>query len=208
MVRFIVLTFALLGVVFYEMSGGADFEPASARLTDIRKDPLKPARFAERDPVADLEANVTRVALNLTTVEDVLTGGATQPARNVEPLSPAPEARIEQVAFPAPRNNEIAAIIPSLVEGADSTTFGQFATINVEAGTDAGPTQTSADIRSVTGTRVNVRGGPGTDFNVVTGLVLGDEVEVLEDTGTGWVQTRPLDGGPIGWVADFLLSEG
>jgi len=43
---------------------------------------------------------------------------------------------------------------------------------------------------------------------VVNRLILGDEVEVLQDSGDGWVQLRPLNGSPIGWMASFLLSEG
>jgi uncharacterized protein YgiM (DUF1202 family) len=55
---------------------------------------------------------------------------------------------------------------------------------------------------------VNVRGGPGTDFGIVTRLVRGDEVEILEDNGDGWVRLRLLGGGTEGWMADFLLTDG
>ena len=65
----------------------------------------------------------------------------------------------------------------------------------------------SYDIRSVTSNRVNVRGGPSTSFDVVGKLVRGAEVEVLTDTGNGWVEMQSLDGSTIGWMADFLLSK-
>ena len=66
----------------------------------------------------------------------------------------------------------------------------------------------ASDVRNVTGRSVNVRGGPGTNYSVVNRLVRGDQVEVLEDPGDGWVRLRPVGGGPVGWMADFLLSEG
>lgn len=222
MARFILLSFAFLAWAFYEMSGGAEFEPASARLTNVRDDPLKrTVTTAEVAPDAtrqssDLEANVTRVSLNLTSVQDVLSGGTTRPSRNVEPLpqvsnaainTDQPEAVVTNASLtsgelPASRDDEVAAIIPSLVDGADATAVVQVASIGNASATE--PT----DIRAVTGNRVNVRGGPSTAFEVVTGLVRGDEVEILEDTGDGWVRMRPLDGGPEGWIADFLLSDG
>ncbi|MEO1555213.1 MAG: SH3 domain-containing protein, partial [Pseudomonadota bacterium] len=62
--------------------------------------------------------------------------------------------------------------------------------------------------RSVSGNSVNVRGGPGTNFSVVNRMVRGDKVEILQDPGQGWVQLRPVGGGPVGWMADFLLSDG
>lgn len=204
MARFILVTFAFLGWAFYELSGGAAFEPASARLADMRTDPLKPTPAAQQSSASAVETTVTRVSLNLTSVEDVLSGGTTQPASIVAPLpqvSPAYADDPEPVDFPTSQGTDVAAIIPSLVEGAETTTVVQIASL---ADAPIAPT----DIRSVSGTSVNVRGGPGTSYGVVSRLGRGDEVEVLEDEGTGWVQIRPLDGGPIGWIADFLLSEG
>jgi len=60
------------------------------------------------------------------------------------------------------------------------------------------------DIRTVKPARVNVRGGPGTNYNVVAKLVRGDETTVLSDNGDGWLEVEMLDG-QIGWMADFLL---
>jgi uncharacterized protein YgiM (DUF1202 family) len=63
------------------------------------------------------------------------------------------------------------------------------------------------DIRTVSGNRVNVRGGPSTNFSVVSKLIRGDAVEILEDNGNGWVKMRSVLTGEEGWMADFLLSE-
>lgn len=203
MTRLIILTFAFLGFAFYYLSGGAEFEPSKQRLTDVTAAPLKADAPADELPArAGLASEVTRVSLNLTSVDEVLTGGTTQPARIVTPLpdddaEPAPEA----VTLQIPQSSEVAAIIPSLVDGADETTAARLAPLE-EASTPA-----VTDIRAVSGNRVNVRGGPSTGFDVVNSLVRGDEVEVLEEDGAGWVRMRPLDGGTEGWIADFLLTD-
>lgn len=62
-------------------------------------------------------------------------------------------------------------------------------------------------IKVITGSVVNIRGGPGTVFGVVTKLNAGDEVKVIDDLGRGWVQIRTTEN-RIGWVADFLLGDG
>ncbi|MGP6087571.1 SH3 domain-containing protein [Antarctobacter jejuensis] len=66
--------------------------------------------------------------------------------------------------------------------------------------------QTSADMRVVSGTRVNLRGGPATSYDVVTQLLKGVEVEVLDDTGDGWVRLRTIDGNEVGWMSDDFLE--
>ena len=63
------------------------------------------------------------------------------------------------------------------------------------------------DVRIVSGDRVNVRGGPSTDYEVVGRRTRGVEVEVLDDNGGGWIEMRSLDGVTFGWMADFLLSD-
>ncbi len=65
----------------------------------------------------------------------------------------------------------------------------------------------AVDYRKVTGSRVNLRAGPGTSYGIVTKLVQGDEVEILDDAGDGWVQLRSLSGDNVGWMsADFLIA--
>ena len=65
---------------------------------------------------------------------------------------------------------------------------------------------TQADIRTVSGNRVNVRRGPGTNFGIVGKLGAGDAVKIIEDNGAGWVRLRSVDGKEMGWMAEFLLS--
>ncbi|WP_375691674.1 SH3 domain-containing protein [Pseudooceanicola sp. LIPI14-2-Ac024] len=62
------------------------------------------------------------------------------------------------------------------------------------------------DMRRVTGTRVNMRNGPGITYGVLAQLVEGETVEVLRDGGNGWVKLRTEESGRIGWMAASLLA--
>lgn len=202
MVKFIVLTFGFLGWAFYEMSGGADFDPNAGRLTNIKVDPLKPASLqtASLDKSVEPAPQVTRVALNLTSVNDVLTDGG--PRQATLPQQDVTAQKTEDFA-----QGGTVVILPSLIAGA--TPEGAAEPTNASAAqVTTASFETAADIRQVTASRVNVRGGPGTDFNIVGKLTRGTDVEILEDTGTGWVRFQALDGSADGWIADFLLSNG
>lgn len=209
MKRFILLTFGFLGWAFYEMSGGADFEPASlrmARLNPVVESQAVVVAEAEAETVAPrvvaktsepfvdtdppLDNNVTRVSLNLTSLQEVLS--------ETDPTEPTAKSTVQE-GTDVPVNvilssGDTPAIIPSLISPNDGVV-----TTSVPA---------NGDVRTVSANRVNVRGGPGTDYGVVTKLTRGDAVEILQDNGDGWVKMRTLDGGPEGWMADFLLVGG
>ncbi|WP_299688669.1 SH3 domain-containing protein [uncultured Tateyamaria sp.] len=205
MTRFIVITFAFLAFAFYELSGGADFDPIETRMARIDA-PADVTQTVLDTDVADasvatpapLPENVTRVSLDLASVDDVLRPASTlrtRPAvqRAVETSEPVTE-------------EEPTLILPSLLVDRPVITpvdFNDDGTVQTVAA--AGPAN---EVRQVTGRSVNVRGGPGTNYSVVNRLVRGDQVEVLQDPGDGWVKLRPLNGGTVGWMADFLLSEG
>ena len=216
MKRFILLSFGFLGWVFYEMSGGADFEPASvrmARLNPVDETPtvvvaesetqaptppviaVPTSTFVDTDP--PLDDTVTRVALNLTSLQEVLSEtDVTEPTGDT--------AAHDDTGVPVNvgvtlSSADTPAIIPSLIAPNEGVVSGETAGLS---------TSGTADIRTVSANRVNVRGGPGTDFGVVTKLTRGDAVEILQDNGDGWVKMRTLDGGPEGWMADFLLADG
>ena len=203
MVRFIFVTFAILAWAFYEFSGGADFVPGQARTADAGTDPLKASSLADvpaRQQPAGPE--VTRVSLNLTSVEDVLNGPSEPPQIDERPDAEAPSQAGRGATIATSDDQGEPDILPSLVTNAEPESV-----LAEEDGSASVPTGASTDIREVTGNRVNVRGGPGTRFGVVTQMVAGDEVEVLEDNASGWIRIRPVEGGEAGWIADFLLSE-
>ncbi|WP_299142530.1 SH3 domain-containing protein [uncultured Tateyamaria sp.] len=202
MARFIFVSFVFMAWAFYEMSGGADFDPDATRLARIdapvtvEEEKLETVIVAaEPAPVPE---NVTRVALNLTAVDEVLRPAPTlrtTPAK----VTPAVEAAVTE----ALSEETPAIILPSLVTDAAIITPVEFGATGARPAVNE-----DATVRSVTGNRVNVRGGPGTGYSIVSRLTRGAEVEILQDPGEGWVKMRPVTGGPVGWMADFLLSEG
>ena len=62
------------------------------------------------------------------------------------------------------------------------------------------------DIRRVTGDRVNVRQGAGTEHGVVGKANRGDEAEVITVDGD-WAQVHLISTGETGWMASWLLTE-
>jgi len=202
MLRFIFVSFAFLAFVFYEMSGGSEFNAEQLRQsrveapTAVETKQLEERRIAAAAQIA--AEDVTRVSLSLTSVNDVLrpTNLRTQRARQT-PKTEEPVGISEE---------DPVIILPSLIVDRAVITpvdFGSQATAEQVAPVVSG----EFDVRSVTGSSVNVRGGPGTGFGVVNRLVRGDKVEILQNPGDGWVQLRPVGGGPVGWMAEFLLGD-
>ena len=66
--------------------------------------------------------------------------------------------------------------------------------------------ESSPDLWYVTGTRVNLRSGPGTGNAVVGQMALGDAAEVL-DNRDGWYQVRATNGDTAGWIFGKFLAE-
>lgn len=213
MFRFILVSLGFLGWAFYEMSGGSDFDPVATRMARI--EPLAetpfdaPAENSNQVVLASASGDVvdtdpfeneavTRVSLNLTSLQDALdqSGDAAVVSPAVTTVDPAvvpTNVAITTASADTP------AIIPSLIVQDDTAT--------ATASPAALVSEIGLDIRTVSGNRVNVRGGPSTNFSVVSKLVRGDAVEILEDNGNGWVKMRSVLTGEEGWMADFLLSE-
>lgn len=177
--RLMVVTFLFLALAFYQLSGGADFKPASASKQAQTKTPdaampaapnvdAKTLLFTE---AANSEAPTPLPADDGAT-RTVLTGEVARTTTLI--LTRAAARRLT----PAPE----AAVVPAV------STRG-----------------TAPDLRSVKGDRVNMRGGPGTQHQIVARLSKGDQVEVLESDGFGWL--RLVDSaGNEGWIADFLIT--
>jgi hypothetical protein len=233
MKRFIFLTFGFMGWAFYEMSGGADFVPAGPQLAGSEaadstliasanagttssslvtaaaanaarkaESPITP--FAQKAPARDDTA--TRVALNLTTLSDL-------PQANdamVQKAVATPETRAGVKVVKAKTVNASASMVQNASYSVTTSSTPVVIPSLINSGDNSATyvSTTQADIRKVSGTRVNVRGGPGTNFGVVGRLGKGDAVEIIEDNGAGWVRFRSVDGAESGWMADFLLSNG
>lgn len=217
MFRFIVLTFLFMGWAFFELSGGTDFDGEALRIS--RLDPVDPSPIDPDTPrtlLADVDtqgaatAEVSRVSLNLTTTRDVIKPSkslptATTASAGIAVASPVQfgGATLSTASLDTTEPNSI--VIPSLIPAAQpAIEMSQDELPPADILPDEGAS--ALDVRAVSGNRVNLRGGPGTNFGVVDSLTRGVQVEILQDPGNGWVKLRPLDGGPEGWMADFLLS--
>jgi hypothetical protein len=210
MTKFILISFGFLGFAFYELSGGADFDGEALRLSRVETAPivegLPKVVVAEATAVAEPQVTeeerieVTRASVNLVSEEKLeVTNAVAVKADEVETQVTQASLIIE----PTEDDRVSAIILPSLIAAPEAVE----ATQEVETPQETLATL-GADIRLVAGNRVNVRGGPSTDFEIVGRLTRGTEVEVLAENGEGWVEMRSVDGTTIGWMADFLLTEG
>ena len=194
MVKFIAIAFGFLGLAFYELSGGSDFDGEALRLSRVEVGPVKQGLPKIADAAKDIgsddaELEVSRAAVNLVSEEksEIVASGVTlaQPEKvEATPVSLVVDIVEEPLG-------EL--VLPSLI--ADSEAFEVITSSSAQ------------EVRIVSGDRVNVRGGPSTDYEVVGRLTRGVEVEVLDDNGGGWIEMRSLDGVIFGWMADFLLSD-
>lgn len=185
--KFIIIAFGFLGFSFYELSGGSDFDGEALRLSRVDTSSIQkglPKITVAKSMMADTPTDlaVTHAAFSMVSTDEL----AAQP-------------EITQTSF-APTQDEdpaSAIVLPSLIASSGSAVTFQ-----------APLTTNDQDLRLVTGNLVNVRGGPGTHFDVVGKLTRGAEVEVLAENGDGWVEMRSIDGATLGWMADFLLNKG
>lgn len=216
MSRFVMVSFVFMGWTFYELSGGADFTP-----------PERPASIAIAKAAPVAVQHVTAASLVTRPVIQPLQPPVLQPrsTERVATLSERPEADPElrskvalmQIAAVGetsfgfgPNANGIptddsSVQLASLSGGLTSLTGNKI--VSDTAVEPIIPLAPAADLRHVTASRVNMRDGPGTLYPVVDKLNRDTAVEVLDDSGTGWLRLRVVDGEHIGWIAASLISK-
>lgn len=86
-----------------------------------------------------------------------------------------------------------------MTNGGQGWIAGWLVSIQQPAGTGSGDGQVAV----LNGSSINIRGGPGTGYGVVTQGGLGDRYPVLEKSGD-WVKVQLSSG--TGWVAGWLVS--
>ena len=83
--------------------------------------------------------------------------------------------------------------------------------ISTEIQDDANPTpqviESEKDIREISGARVNMRDGPDTIYPIIAKASIGQRVEVLGDSGIGWLRLRLFPDQRIGWIASSLVRK-
>ena len=195
--KFVIISFAFLGFVFWELSGGSDFEPKTRAQTAEKKAPKQ----VEDAPV------VARAALSVPIIKASATPADTQSAATPVLLS-AEATNLQEADTTQP------VVVASLVTGLDSFATPGTPVLVKPTVTDADvqdtlalalESQSAPDLRRVRGSRVNMRGGPGTSYNVLMVLPRDREVEVLRENGSGWVKLKDSETGRIGWMASKML---
>lgn len=106
------------------------------------------------------------------------------------------------VATPAPEITETAEVAVAPLPQADQVE--EPAVTEVVAIAPA--VEEKLDIRAVGSSRVNMRMGPGTNFDVITTLDSGTKLEILEVNPDGWANVSTVDRGIEGWMAERLLT--
>lgn len=191
MKSYVWVTFGLLAVGYYQLSGGADFAPGETGVALFA--PVDPSGLpqAAPDPV------VSRMAL--------VGPGALAPTAGT--ALPEAQARLEAAVLAA-ISLELAEDTAAGPEAGDPAAGGADASQPEAAVAGRAASPVARDLRTVKGAGVNLRAGPGTGHDILDQLARGTAVEVLEDDGTGWVRLRVMPGGATGWIADFLLDAG
>jgi hypothetical protein len=215
--RFILVTFAFLGWSFYELSGGADYTPrtnsiqARALLDDVR-----PVARPVRTHVAQL-SGTGGVAPAIEPLAQ-----QTAPAKAAPGATPAAQAMVTLASAkadapsPAPSaiNLPIVTAQPDTLAVTSAVVQTGIAGLTLRGLSDPSrlddapsePSAPSRDIRTIAGTAVNMRAGPGTQYDRIDRLTLGQEVAVLQDPGNGWLKLRVVETGRVGWMANSLVT--
>ncbi|MDX2482146.1 MAG: SH3 domain-containing protein [Pseudodonghicola sp.] len=210
-----------LAWMFYELSGGADFVPRGVR-------PPKPApqvaaiqprsapegtepRLAPRQPRdTDPDSDTDFSRFTAETQRAALKARQATRADRLEQLRHSLNQGIAitpgKVGFGASGGSIALTSLEQGLAGFEETTPVAVADSATEPMVPPAPAP-APDLRAVSGTRVNMRDGPGTIYPVVARLVMGHQVEVLSTSGTGWLRLRTLPERQIGWVAASLVSK-
>ena len=187
--KFVLIAFAFMGFAFYELSGGSDFVPGNNSLTVFA--PAPPVVAAS---VVDRPAVVARAD---TTAVDT---------QRVDPVS-APVAEVVEVEQPTAQPDILQGVaLASVAAPVEPAPIPEPVVAAVAEPEPEPAPVVEPDLRFVDGDRVNLRGGPGTDYAVVGKLLRDDMVEVLKDEGNGWLHLRVSATGDEGWMADWLLT--
>lgn len=195
--RFIFVTFAFLGSAFYYLSGGADYAPAPNSLQARAEGHTL---FAWPDPVET--APQTQTAVTVTAPDNTVSRAVT----SLTDLSLAAKARTGTVRLQLASAGGSQFPVPEPAIATDDTDAVAAAVARDVAKAPAPTPQSERDIRQITGSTVNMRSGPGTEYSPVTRLSGGTEVAVLRDPGNGWLKLRVVDTGREGWMADWLVT--
>lgn len=210
--RFVFISFAFLAFAFYQLSGGADFQPpvapvppvvAAKPAPTVAPQPVKAASLIASPAIAPVDKTLEPAPTDVAALRD--SAAEAEAAFNLEQVRTSLGQGL--TLFPASDPIAQPLMLASLEQGVAGLRDAPIAEVEPETPQVAQPIAPPADIRKVRATRVNMRDGPGTIYPVIMRLTLGKEVEVLGDSGTGWLRLRALPEQTTGWIAASLISK-
>ncbi|MGR3495321.1 hypothetical protein [Citreimonas sp.] len=208
--RLVVVTFALLGFAWYELSGGAEFEPGDVSLTLFAEPTYtgpvlfaglldRPVESARQSRVRQASVDVAETRASAIERAVAKVPGATLVRASADVSDPQP-VRIGG-AFANGSGNAFDNGSGGAFTDRSGAIFDAGAGLEtVDASAQATGTVLSPDIRHVADTRVPLLDRPAEGAETLVELLRGEPVAVLRDGATGWVQLRALDGGTVGWA--------
>jgi hypothetical protein len=215
--RLVLVSFAFLGVAFYEASGGSDYAPAANSLQVAMRD--KPFFAPPREKIAPSAVAAADIAPQPEITAKPEPRVTKTPNRTLDARTPTTFAGLSGItkdelggfgitlasaSQPLNGGDAIAARPLAGIGGFNAETLvSDVQDIPIDQAVVS--TRGLADIRSITGESANMRSGPGTDFETVDQLTRGTDVEILGQRGA-WVELRDLNTGQTGWMADWLVT--
>lgn len=193
--KIIIITFAFMAFAFYEMSGGDQFVSVAQEKRAALEIEAEKTRVAQADAKAERDAELALTAIAAAPKPQVPTTQVILASAVAQPQSDADEV---QAAV-------LAALDADKAEALTQEIQTETADLTDPVAEPVAETR-ALDVREVTAARVNMRNGPGQSFDVMAKLTAGEQVEILQDPGDGWVKLRVQDSGRVGWMADFLLT--
>ncbi|WP_253276897.1 SH3 domain-containing protein [Ruegeria sp. 6PALISEP08] len=211
--RLLLVTFAALGWTFYVMSGGPEFEPRGVREAEPERVVVAPKPVRPVIETAPATSLVTKASIQPEHVPLPSSEPTVEPDEATAQLGEEEtKALLSQVAAGLRANpslfsdENVTLTLASLEEGVSSleqvATDAELPTVDLPA-----PLEAPKDIREISGTRVNLRDGPGTIYPIIGKARIGQQVEVLSESGTGWLRLRVLPEQQVGWISASLVRK-
>lgn len=212
MKSFILVSFGVLGWVFFELSGGMGFQtPVDPALASASAS----TQVIANAPVAEA-VEITTIALRTaTTTEVALSQGAAEVASVITSVSDPELSPVTDIEETPPITlislEQSGDQVGGSLDGFDPdairvSAFAPEDATEPEPAAFVEPELPPIDLRTIKGTRVNMRNGPGTTYGIITRLTLGDEVEVLDGSGS-WLRLRLVSDQTVGWISASLVSK-
>lgn len=190
MKSYVWLSFGFMGLAYYELSGGGDFEPQH-RVVAVEQTAPEPVASAETSTLLSLStSNITDtvVELDVDPIDEITQTTTPEDEIAIAALAAALDASENALAAP----DSSAAVVPEVVP--------------VLVPIQSAVNNAGLDIREVAASRVNMRMGPSTDYDVITTLTGGTALEILEINADGWAKVSTVDRGIEGWISQEFLS--